>query len=37
MRGKTRVSKFKGEIHHILPRSMGGSDDNENLVKHDFS
>ncbi|ENP1742866.1 HNH endonuclease [Salmonella enterica] len=36
VRGKTRVSKFKGEIHHILPRSMGGSDNKENLVKLTF-
>lgn len=26
------VSKSQAETHHILPRSMGGSDDNFNLV-----
>ena len=31
-RGQLRNSVTPCEIHHILPRSMGGSDDSENLV-----
>lgn len=31
-RGKSRVLKEYSERHHIIPRCMGGSDDEENLV-----
>lgn len=30
---KLKTDSFAGEIHHILPRSMGGSNDIDNLVK----
>lgn len=31
--GKSRILESYGEIHHIIPRCMGGTDDNFNLVK----
>jgi hypothetical protein len=30
---KKRLPNFEGEIHHIIPKSLGGSNKNENLVK----
>lgn len=32
-RAKARVLDGYGEIHHIIPRSLGGTDDKNNLVK----
>ncbi len=32
-RSQGRLEVERGEWHHILPRSMGGSDDKSNLVK----
>ena len=32
-RAKLRSSEVEGEWHHIIPRSMGGSNEQENLVK----
>lgn len=30
---QNRVSEVQGEIHHIIPRCIGGTDDPKNLVK----
>ena len=35
-KAKNRITKIRGEKHHILPRSMGGNNSKNNIVKLTF-